>query len=238
MIRTPLPVVLTATIEPAPLPKLALADPLGRWYQYRDALNFWLSRPSVRQIVWCENSGYPIDFSLVLDQARKAQKDLEILSYPGNEETRSKGRGYGEGEILRYAIENSRVLTNTPGFFKATGRLIIENFETLSRSSANHPVVISERTVRHHGWADTRFYKMDRDFYCRHLINVHADSDNPEWILGRAYAKVLGPLRIPSFRRAIRVRGTSGNGQSYEDSEVRHMLKSAAAISGYYQIKF
>lgn len=231
------PVLLTATIAPAPLPYLKMVDPEERWYQYQHALMFWLQRPKVQQIVFCDNSGYHADFSPFYHWAEKHHKTLEVLSYAGNDHALIKGRGFGEGELMRHALYTSQILTRAPGFFKVTGRLIVENFDQLEALTTHQPVVMSRRSLRRQGWADTRFFKMDRSFYCQYLIDVHEKAERDDWILGEAYAKVLAPFRIPSFPRSLRIHGIAGNGATYDDKMWRYMLKSLCAQAGLYRIR-
>lgn len=231
------PVLMTATIAPPPLPHLTVTDPQERWRQYESALRFWTSRSCVRQVVFCDNSGFPVDYAPIIRWAREHGKTIEVFSYAGNQDTVTRGRAYGEGELIRYALGVSRVLGNSPGFFKVTSRIIVENFDQLERLTRRHRVVVSKRSLRRPGWADTRFFKMDCVFYRRHLMTLHETADGDDWILGDAYAMALGPLDIPSFPRALRIHGVAGNGASYYDGIGRYLLKSLLARSGLYRIR-
>lgn len=234
---THLPILLTATIAPPSLPGLGALDPGQRWTQYEVALRFWILRRNVSAVVFCENSGYAVDYAPITNLAARLGKTLEVMTYSGNEGALTKGRGYGEGEIIRHALVHSVTLSNYPGFFKATGRLMVTNFNLLEWMTRIHPVVMSERSAFDHGWVDTRFYKMDRQFYMDHLLNVHCQADRPDWVLGKGYARVLAPRRVPSFPLAVRIVGESGNGVRYDDDAWRYVVKSMLAQVGYYCIR-
>ncbi len=232
-----LPVLLTATIAPPPLPRLVALDPNQRWAQYRLALEYWMDQTRATRLVFCENSGYGVNYTPLIMRASSLSKQLEVISFNGNHEAHLKGRGYGEGEIIRYALHNSRLIASASGFFKVTGRLVVQNFDLLEYLTRSRPVVMSERSAWRKGWVDTRFYKMDKAFYLRHLQDVHLNADRPDWILGKAYAAAVGTLGLPPFPVAMRIHGVSGNGVPYDEAFWRYMAKSVLAGAGYYRVK-
>ncbi len=236
MVQDTWPVLLTATISPSPLPHLVLTDPRERWRQYQQALQFWLNRPAVRQIIFCDNSGYDADYQDVKTWARKRGKVLEVISYKGNDASGLRGRAYGEGELIKRVLKTSILMRQAPGFFKVTGRFVVENFDSLERLTRKQRIVMSRRSVRKTRWADTRFFKMERSFYCGQLMEVHQLAQDDEWILGEAYASILAPLGIPSFPRALRIRGIAGNGAVYGDKLWRYLVKSVMAQAGLYRV--
>ena len=44
-----------------------------------------------------------------------------------------QGKGYGEGEIIEYALKNSAFLHSEREFIKLTGRITIENLDAIIR---------------------------------------------------------------------------------------------------------
>lgn len=229
-------IVMTATIDPGRLDNLVLTDPQLRWHQYQESLRFWLSHPSVENVVFFENSGCGVDFSPTQEMAMRLHKRLEIVTYKGNEGTSERGRGYGEGELLNRALNQSYLIRDRESFFKVTGRFKVLNFAYLEASSRHHPVVVNARSLRKRQWVDTRFFKMTPEFYRKHLEHVHQEAESIDYVLGEGYARALHGLKLPAFRVPIQVVGTAGNGNYYQDSSVKLAVKTVFALAGGYRV--
>jgi hypothetical protein len=129
------PLLLTAAITPGAVPFVAVADGQERATQYFCALISWLRSSSAKNIVLCENTATEVDFGVLVDLARSLGKDLEILKFAGNSEAQRYGKGYGEGKIIEYAVDNSRLLARATRFYKATGRLFLPAFDRVASSA-------------------------------------------------------------------------------------------------------
>jgi hypothetical protein len=86
-----------------------------------------LDDPHVRNIVLVENSGYPLDSLRALVARHPAGKDVEFLSFDGQDFPRSRGKGYGETLALRHVLEHSVQLRRTQRFLKVNGRYYVSN---------------------------------------------------------------------------------------------------------------
>ena len=123
-------ILLTACINPNGMAFTALQDKDLRLYQYKAALNWYLKKTSVK-IVFVENTGFNIApmFEEYINNGR-----LEVLSFKGNDYDKSRGKGYGEGLILKYAVENSIFMKTSKVMIKVTGRFIIKNLNAIMRN--------------------------------------------------------------------------------------------------------
>ena len=122
-------ILLTGCINPNGMSFTSLSDATIRLKQYLTAINFYLSSTNY-PIVFSENSGTNISnfFDLHTDTKR-----LEILSFTGNH-NKEKGKGYGEAEIIDYALKKSLIIStykDNCSIIKITGRLIIKNITKL-----------------------------------------------------------------------------------------------------------
>lgn len=124
--RLPL-VVLTATIDPFGCNYLVRAEPDVRREDYLASLRLWMATPF--PVLMVENSG--AEASAIQSMAAKDPERVEFLQFEGNRYPRHLGKGYGEMEILRYALEHSRLLKEHSVMAKVTGRLFIANYELL-----------------------------------------------------------------------------------------------------------
>ena len=122
--------LLTGCINPNGMPFTALNNKEERQNQYVEALHFYLSQTSY-PIVFTENSGTDIS---ILFQKEIESGRMEYITFMGNQE-KERGKGYGECEILKYALKCSKLINNSPDsrIVKITGRLIIRNINVILR---------------------------------------------------------------------------------------------------------
>lgn len=117
--------LLTACINPVDMPFTIISKVSERYNQYIDALNFYIENVKI-PIVFCENSNTDIgEF-----HNNKSCKQIELLTFDGNHD-KTHGKGYGEAEIIEYAIMNSNIIDKNAYIIKITGRLVVKNINSL-----------------------------------------------------------------------------------------------------------
>lgn len=120
--------LMTSCINPQGMKYTKLQDKIERRRQYVKAVTFYLTNTRLK-IVLCDNSGEEIgDLIKNMDDSR-----IELLSFNGNNYDVCLGKGYGELEIIRYAMGHSRFLKNAKSVIKVTGRLMVENLCEVTR---------------------------------------------------------------------------------------------------------
>ena len=122
--------LLTSCINPNGMTMTALSNQEERKKQYVEAIHFYLSKTHY-SIVFAENSG--TDISYLFKKEIKSGR-LEFLSFSGNH-NKEKGKGYGECEIIQFALSNSKIIhfAKDKRIAKITGRLIIRNINSIVR---------------------------------------------------------------------------------------------------------
>lgn len=120
-------ILLTGCINPNGMSFTQLNNPCERQKQYIDAIHFYLSKTTCK-IVFCENSNTDIK-----PYIKNAQDRLEILTFSGNQ-NKQRGKGYGEAEIIEYALHHSTFIQDNIIIIKITGRLIVNNILQLLKS--------------------------------------------------------------------------------------------------------
>lgn len=120
-------ILLTGCVNPNGMAYTQLQDPSTRATQYINAI-IWYYKNTSFPIVFAENTGADIKDMIKFDYDNKR---LDFLSFNGNDFDKSLGKGYGEGEIIQYALNNSQLLKENPIIIKITGRLIIKNISEL-----------------------------------------------------------------------------------------------------------
>ena len=169
-------ILLTGCINPDGMPFTTLTDITVREKQYIEAINFYLHNTDF-PIVFAENSGTDISKSLELFPDNKR---LEFLSYKGNIH-KNKGKGYGEAEIINYALIHSHIITsksNDCPIIKITGRLIVENITDIVNNrfilQNSKSILVSYNSD--FSFADSRIVIAPKYFY--HLFIKHKEEIN------------------------------------------------------------
>lgn len=104
-----------------------LTNPEEREILHIEALKRWILESNFEAIIICDNSNYSYSDELVV-LAKSKGKTLEILSFEGDKiKSERYGKGYGEGEIMKYVLKNSSLINNYESFCKVTGKLFIKN---------------------------------------------------------------------------------------------------------------
>lgn len=123
-------ILLTACIHPNGMCLTALKDTDERKKQYIDALKYYL-RTTELPIVFVENTATDLSpmFTPYMQSGR-----LEYLTFDGNNYPKELGKGYGEAEIIGYAMRHSTLLKTSTYLLKITGRIIVTNINSIAQS--------------------------------------------------------------------------------------------------------
>lgn len=161
-----------------------LTDPSTRIRQCVDSILYYLRSPWLGALIVCDNSGFDFMATEGLSAAVAASgKRTEFLRFSGDrDKIVEKGKGFGEGQMLEYILRESLLLKEVTGsFFKVTGRLVVENFDTIAgrvkpgktyfQGVGRNPFV-RERKV------DTRFYYCNRALFENTLLSTYRQVDD------------------------------------------------------------
>ena len=233
------PVLLTGTIAPSrSIPSLTLTDPETRWEQYARSIAHWLQNTPTQNLVFCENSGATKDFDSLLDLAANLEKHLEILQFQGDQgKCISLGKGYGEGEIIDFALSNSRILSQHRTFYKVTGRLTVSNFNRGHVWWNRRDTGFITMGIRSH-LVDTRFFRTSQALYNECLRDAHAyvrDRDNI--YLEHVFYDCLRRCQTSALLPLPKIEGVSGtSGDSYFVPGWKHGAKNIMGFLGFYRL--
>lgn len=179
-LRYPPPILLTSCIYVADQ-EVSLKAPQQRISHTLESVGKWLALyPELTlRLVICDSSAF--DF-MPLVKAQFPDAQIECLNFQADTSKVSyHGKGYGEGEIVRFALENSRFLAEAEYFAKCTAKLWVENFRQCLQEwngslllNATFTNVFSLRKTRFKH-VDTRFYLISREIYQRHFMNAHRE---------------------------------------------------------------
>lgn len=229
--------LLTGCIDPGSTPFLKLRDTQTRLADYLASIARWIDESDFGSIVFCENSGYSHSYEDLVERARAAGKRLEVLSYRGNEGAQLYGKGYGEGEIIKHALEHSSLLKDKKSFYKATGRIFVRNINSILERDAGKPTIFIHFT----SWkyVDTRFFKCDIAFFKERLGDAYKEVRDRERVsIERIYKSRLRGLGLPVFSEFPDIVGMcASSGEAYDFSGARLGLSSLLLRLGLYNVR-
>jgi len=160
---------------------VALKDPTDRLRYTLESIDHWLKvSPNIRLVI-CDGSGY--DFSKIIMQnypRQVAENLIECLNFTNDAAlVATFGKGYGEGEIIKFALKNSKLLKNESVFCKCTAKLWVENFldcldlfngKFLCQAYFSQVFSFKKTKLEH---IDTRFYIVTKETYKMYFENLH-----------------------------------------------------------------
>ena len=226
-------VLATASVKCAD-PNTKLFDESSRRESYLNACTWWLDNSAVSNLVVCENSHDQLLGLLLEETAREKRKHFEYLSFAGDlRMTFALGKGYGEGEIIKHAIQHSSIIANSAyGFYKITGRLKIANFFDISRridATSNVFRLMSTR-FRRPRMVDTRFFYVQPGFYIANLIDAYRNVNDRagKYLEHTFYDGLVGKDQLfgmPLYPLLVGRSATTGT--DYADSRLEFARKMA-----------
>ena len=166
-------ILLTGCINPDGMAYTALNNTEERKAQYVNAIRYYLNKTNY-SVVFAENSGTDISilFQDFIDSGR-----FECLSYMGNQ-NKEKGKGYGEAEIIEFAINNSRLIDEKSIIAKITGRLIINNINRIIKPLKKNTDFVSCQFHYDLKFADSRLVCATTAFYFHFLKHKEQINDS------------------------------------------------------------
>jgi len=172
--------LLTATVDPGTCVMTARTDPQARLHDYRASLTHWFAHPPCNDIVFCENSAWPVaDFQTQAEAARSAGIRFEHLSFRDDTGDPLRGKGFGEIGIIAHALAQSQILRDATHVVKATGRYVVHNAGDLFALAARTPPPDVACDLRNHlTVGDARFFLASTTFLRQHLLPLRAAIDD------------------------------------------------------------
>jgi len=171
------PVLLTSSAI-AHDPAVALSDRQDRIALTLASVAQWRRIRPHSPLVLCDGSSY--DFTA--DVARlfpAAPIECLVFENPQNL-VKQYGRGYGEGEIVRYAVQQSKYIQTAGAFAKCSAKLWVSNFQRClsswnGRMLCKGVFLNAFSPLKRTQWlhVDTRFYVASTAFYTNYFLNAH-----------------------------------------------------------------
>lgn len=120
--------LLTATIKPNITVFSKRNDPQIRERDYCDVLNV-LSKTTY-PVIFCDSSRYSLK-NIEASLSSRPPGTYEVLQFDGGMFPAHLGKGYGELQIIKYALEHSTLLKECDFVVKITGRYFVKNLNEI-----------------------------------------------------------------------------------------------------------
>lgn len=230
--------LLTASIDPIIFntPFTILTDKNERLKQYSSATNWFLRQEYVDSVILCDNTLSEESFEQSKRIATNLGKDFEFLTFLGNKDKiKNLGKGYGEGEIIKYALKNSSIInTGIECFYKVTGRIIIKNINEIIKYTNDQNCFLLASCLERDA-IDTRFFKSSVKFYKDNLEDGYEIcNDFNNFYLEKVFYIKLKHCKRGHFSSYPKFIGVSGSdGTSYEKSFLKHNIMNIVNWLGY-----
>ena len=194
-------ILLTSCVNPNGMPFTALSDINVRKQQYLDALRVYVNNTPL-PIVYVDNSNVDIKEYNVISNI--VDDRLELLSFDGNHD-KEHGKGYGELEIIDYAIKHSNIINSNTNvsIIKITGRLVIVNIMTIL-NQLKYNILPSSNSVicsmnSDFSMADSRLLIAPLNFYKRLIENRMAINDSEGVYLEHVLCSLIKKQNLYAF---------------------------------------
>ena len=224
-----IPILITSSITPHDK-SVKLADPQQRLFHAIESITQWIRVAPGSSFVLCDGSNF--DFQPIVRE-RFPNTEIESLSFENDQaKIITQGRGYGEGEIVRFALNHSALLRTSDAFAKCSSKLWVENYaECINHWPANclfsgvfrNAFSLSKRIEIVQ--VDTRFYMVDSDFYLKNFIDAHWQiGQSPGFGLEDSFFQRLQTMHQHPYLFPVSpiIRGVGGGtGRYYKDTWLR-----------------
>ena len=238
-----IPTLLISSAVTVTAPFTALIDSSLRISSTLHAIKKWLEYSRDMKIVICDGTGF--DFSSLLQEYFPGANSECLYFHNDTNQVSTKGKGYGEGEIIEYALQHSTLLSTSDFFAKCTSKLWVANYHQCLQLWNGHILVnarfLMAPTLDNVALEsiDTRFYLINKNLYLSKFLHAHESvTDYEHHYLEHCFKDVITAHGIAScvFPISPIIHGISGTtGEDYQvtnslNQRIDEAIKRAIAI--------
>jgi hypothetical protein len=160
---------------------LRMSDSNMRSITTRAAVFFWIGQGQ-KSIVICDATGSDVLSPEELATVRKLGVLIEQLAYQQDDILLAqRGKGFAEGQLIKFAVENSQLLGRSSSFFKCTGKVFCRNFAAIWDLIARNNIgnmywKLFESSLVDRNLVDARFFYTSSSDFQRLLLPAYEQS--------------------------------------------------------------
>lgn len=174
------PLLITSYINAEHSTTVELKDSAERLRLTMNAIEAWLKMDPSLSIVVCDGSN---SNQRDLIKRRFPKSQIEWISFQNSTDLVEKyGKGYGEGEIISYALEHSNILKNQDVFMKCTAKLWVKDYQKIIQKFPGHFLakaffknVLTFKPTELE-YIDTRFFVSSKVFFYEQVLPSYKKS--------------------------------------------------------------
>lgn len=174
------PMIITWTIQPKNVPFLYMSDPKERLLQNMLGLAAWILDKTFKHIIIVESSNFKLDSDKLNKIGKEYGKEIQYLPFQGSDNVSKFGKGYGEGENLKYVFENCQIVKDCERFVKMNGKQYIPFYEFFLVNNKGSFEYFNLHYIANKLAIDTRFYCINRSFYEKELFDAYKSVNDHE----------------------------------------------------------
>jgi len=241
-----IPLLMTTYIQVDESSNVQLKSYKARLHHTIESIRHWLEIDSKIQMVICDGSNF--DFRpIILQEFPSAE--IECLFFQNDSLlVKQYGKGFGEGQIINFALENSTYLQHSSSFIKCTGKLWVKNFpECLLKFNGNFiakayfsNIFSLNKTMFE--YVDTRFFICSKKFYELYIKASYERSKGYSIEHCLRDTIISNQLQNVLINTPVIVEGTSGELGTYYKNNMKRFLKEKLRLfllkRGKYQSLF
>jgi hypothetical protein len=177
----------------------------SRKHETISAINKIVSLGIFNKIVIVDGSNNIILNQIEVEYYKSKLILIEQLSFQQNKFDVSKfGKSYGEIEIVNFAVENSKIINSSNGFYKISGRYFIKNLnKIISKIDRYENVFFLDNPLfinKNREYVATIFYKVTNEFYTKNLSQLmYKCNSSKKGFLEHIYYNALHKFRRNSI---------------------------------------
>jgi len=158
------PVLVTSALAPpANTPVLRMTDSNMRALTTKAAIFFWVGQGH-KSIVICDATASSVLSPEELAAIRQLGVSVEQLAFQQDDALLAqRGKGFAEGQLIKFAVRNSQLLRQSGSFFKCTGKVFCRNFAAIAALIARNNIgsmfwKLFESSLVDRNLVDARFF--------------------------------------------------------------------------------
>ena len=219
-----LPTVLitSAIAPPANTPMLGMTDHNLRAITTKAAIYFWVGQGQ-KNIVVCDSTGSSVLTDEELLSIRKLHIGIEQIAYRQDDAmVVGRGKAFAEGQLIKFALDNSELLIKSGHFFKCTGKMFCRNFAAICDLIATHNIAnmfwkLYEHTLVDRNLVDARFFYTSIVDFHRFVLPAYAASSESQIVEYQLSLSLNSHLSKGAGRRPLLSGFSGGRGDQCQE---------------------
>lgn len=238
------PLLITSVVKTYATESNILKNKRQRLKQTKGAVFKIANQKLFSDIVIVDGSNTKIFTDDEINQFSSIGVTIEQIYFQQNaEDVRVGGKSQGELQIMYHAIQNSKLIKESGGFYKISGRYSIKNLKAIVRSIDRFDNVFYFDNPPSIGlggrFVATIFYKAQNDFFLKHFGDASADCGYHtdgflEAIFYRRLVKLKKRRCFPPFPHYEGVSGTTGKDLVNRRFFVRNLMSRLGGLCYAY----